>query len=194
MRKDESFKQAEEEHQAFVRAIGELTLAWSDLETVLYKLLKHYAGVSDAVGRAVFSGTRASGMISFIRAISDNTELDSARRIDLEEIFAQVGAINSMRDFLVHHVSGSEQEFEPENPSERVLTDALRVSRFKKARRIYVGSRTLFAMQIDCLECCWRLHAHWDSSNVPFRPGPGNNGVRSAWKFSTPQPAKKDGG
>ena len=46
----EVFKLAGEEHEAFLRAIGELTLAWSDLEVVLYKLLKHYAGVNDAVG------------------------------------------------------------------------------------------------------------------------------------------------
>ncbi len=62
MNRSEAFKSADEEHEAFLRAIGELTLAWSDLEVVLYKLLKHYSGVNDAVGRAIFSGTRASTM------------------------------------------------------------------------------------------------------------------------------------
>jgi hypothetical protein len=188
MSNTDTFKRAKEEHSEFVRGIGELMLAWSDLETVLYKVLKHYAGVTDAVGRAVFSGSRASAMIKFILAIAENTAMEQGRRADLEEIFAQVSAVNSMRDFVVHHVDGSEQEFEEEKPSERVLADELRVSRLKNARRISIGSRTLFAMRADCLECCFRLHAHFDQSNVPFRPGPGAGGVRSPWQYKAPQP------
>ena len=189
MDRDELFRRAREEHDAFVSAIGQLTLAWSDLETVLYKLLKHYAGVTEAVGRAIFSGTRASGMVKFIRAIADNTEMDQARRADLEEIFGQAIALNSMRDFVVH-LDGSEQEFEEDNPRERVLTDSLRVSRTRNAKRVYVGSAMLLGMRDDCLECCWRLHAHLAPKSAPFQPGPGANGIRSPWKFKPPQPIK----
>ena len=185
------FEQARKEHKAFATAIGELTLAWSDLETVLYKLLKHYAGVNDAVGRALFSGTRARTAMNFIKAIADNTSMEPTRRADLDEIFEQVVAINSMRDFVVHHVNGSEQEFEDDNPQERVVTDSLRVSRLQKAKHLYLGSSTLIAMRNDCLECCWRLHAHWSPSNSPFQPGPGTNGVRSPWQFTPPQQKKR---
>ena len=191
MDRKEISKQANQEHVAFVAAIGQLTLAWSDLETVLFKLLKHYACVNDAVGRALFSGTRARASIAFIRAIADNTNMEPARRADLEEIFEQVGAINQTRDFVVHHVNGSEQEFEEDNPRERVDTDLLRVSRERNAKRVYVGSSTLLAMRNDCLECCWRLQAHWDPSNDPFKPGHGTAGVRSPWRFRSPQPVKK---
>jgi hypothetical protein len=190
MNRNEVFVKAREEHDAFVSALGQLMLAWSDLETVLYKLLKHYAGVTEPVGRAIFSGTRAGAAIAFVRAIADNTGMEEARRADLEEIFSQASAINTMRDFLVHHVDGSEQEFEDDNPQERVLTDSLRVSRVQNARRVYVGSATLLAMREDCLECCWRLHAHLEPRNVPFRAGPGTNGVRSPWKFKPPQQPK----
>jgi hypothetical protein len=192
--RNELFKQAHEENQAFLVAIGQLTLAWSDLETVLYKTLKRYAGVTDDVGRALFSGTRARAAMAFIEAIAENTNMEPARRQDLQEIFVQVAAINQMRDFVVHHVDGSEQEFEEDNPRERVVSDALRVSRKKKAKRVYVGSATLLAMRTDCLECCWRLHAHLDRKNEPFTPGPGTGGKRSPWQFKAPQPAIRRGG
>ena len=187
MDREQRFSQARAEHEAFLRALGELTLAWSDLETVLYKLLKYYAGVSEPVGRAIFSGTRAKAAMTFMRAIADNTEMEAPRRADLEAIFAQVTAINTMRDFVVHHVDGSEQAFEDDNPAERVLTDELRASRKKNAKRLYLGSATLLAMRGDCQECCWRLHAHWAPENNPFQPGPGTNGVRSPWQFKPPQ-------
>lgn len=182
------FQKAAEEHQEFLRSIGQLTLAWSTLETVLYKLLKRYAGVTDGVGRALFSGTRASAALKVIDAIADNEAMEMARRSDLTEIFGQVKAINTMRDFVVHHVDGSEQEFEAENPSERVLSDSVRASRFAKVKSVYVGSATLEAMRVDCLECCWRLHAHLDRTNTPFKPGPGTNGIRNPWRFKPPQP------
>lgn len=188
MNRSEAFKSADEEHEAFLRAIGELTLAWSDLEVVLYKLLKHYSGVNDAVGRAIFSGTRASTMINFLRAIADNTNMEETRKSDLDDIFSHISAINSMRDFIVHHVDGSRQEFELENPRERVLTDSRRVSRTKNTKRIDVGSRSLIAMRDDIFECCWRLHSHWDHANEPFKPGAGARGFRNAWKFKPPQP------
>ena len=188
MNRPEAFKSADEEHEAFLRAIGELTLAWSDLEVVLYKLLKHYSGVNDAVGRAIFSGTRASTMINFLKAIADNTNMEETRKSDLDDIFSHISAINSMRDFVVHHVDGSRQEFELENPRERVLTDSRRVSRTKNTKRIDVGSSSLIAMRDDISECCWRLHSHWDHANEPFKPGAGARGFRSAWKFKPPQP------
>lgn len=185
------FQLAREEHEAFVAALGELTLAWSDLETVLYKLLRHYAGVSDNVGRALFSGTRARAAMAFITAIADNTNMEPARRSDLEEIFAQVSAINQTRDFLFHHVDGSEQQFEDGDPRKRLLTDALRVSRKRNAKVVYVGSDTLAAMCADCIECCWRLHPHWDTQNTPFRPGHGGTDQRLPWQFTPPQPVRR---
>ena len=154
MDREELLRQAGEEHAAFASAIGELTLAWADVETVLYKLLQHYAGVSADVGRALFSGTRARQAITFIRAIADNTAMAASQRADLEEIFSQIASINETRDFVVHHVSGSEHEFEDSNPQERLVTDWLRASRKRKAKRLYLGSATLSAMRDDCLECC----------------------------------------
>ena len=142
--------------------LGQLTLAWADLEAVLYKLLKHYAGVTDDVGRAVFSGTRARTAVGFVRAIADNTLIEAERKTDLEEIFTQVLAINSMRDFVVHNVDGSQQDFEPADPTRRYVTDELRVSRKAKIKTYLVGSATLAssasALHNSCTSpraCAW---------------------------------------
>ena len=52
------FAKAESEHQAFLSELGQLTLAWSDVETVLFKLLKHYAGVTWPIAQALYSGPK----------------------------------------------------------------------------------------------------------------------------------------
>lgn len=179
------FVQARVEHEAFLKQLGELTLAWSDVETVLFNLLRHYSGVTFPVAQAIFSGTRARTAINFVRAIAENIELEKERKADLEETFAQVLAINSLRDFVVHNVDGSEQEFEDWDPSKRYISDSLRVSRKSKTKTYLVGSATLAAMRDDCIECCWRLHPHWDSQNNPFVPGSGR-GARRDWQFKPP--------
>lgn len=187
---EDIFVTARAEHQAFLGQIGELTLAWSDVETVLFKLLKHYSGVSWPVAQAIFSGTRARTAINFIRAIAENTEMEPARLKDLDEVFTQVVAINALRDFVVHNVDGSEQEFEDWDPSKRYVTDDLRASRKSKSKTYLVGSATLAAMRHDCIECCWRLHPHWDPQNSPFQAGSGR-GERQAWKFKPPSPSQR---
>lgn len=187
---EEKFVLARAEHDAFLKQLGELTLAWSDVETVLFKLLKHYSGVSWPVAQALFSGTRARSAINFIRAIAENTKMDRNRIADLEDIFTQVLAINSLRDFVVHNVDDSEQEFDDSDPSKRYVSDALRTSRRSKAKTYLVGSSTLIAMCEDCIESCWRLHRHWDTQNEPFEAGSGRS-ARQAWKFKPPAPSQR---
>lgn len=190
MKSDDKFIKAEIEHQAFLVELGQLTLAWADVEAVLFKVLRHYSGVSWPVARALFSGTRARAAMNFIGAIAENTEMELDRRRDLEETFRQISAINSLRDFVVHNVSGSEQEFEDSDPSRRYVSDALRSSRKSKSKTYLVGSATIAVMREDCIECCWRLHPHLDVRNSPFRPGSGRD-ERHDWKFEPPNTAQR---
>ena len=55
----------------------------------VFKVLKNYSGVSWPVAQALFSGTRARRAINFIRAIAENTEMESDRKRDLDEKFTQ---------------------------------------------------------------------------------------------------------
>ncbi len=189
MESENSFDIARQEHEEFLQALGELTLAWSDLETVLVKVLANYAGVTAAVSRAIFSGTRARQAMKFVMAIADNTVSEQHRRDDIEEIFNHIATLNTSRDFVIHNVDGSMQTFRQQFPTSRLISNAERSSRAAKAKTIFIGSSDLLAMAADCIECCWRLHAHLVPISSPFQPAPGTGGVRSPWQYSPPQPA-----
>ena len=75
-----------EAQEKFEKALGRFIIAWTDAETELYQILLSYSNVSHAVGRALFSGTRARGMMDFIRSIAHNTAMDYDRKKDLEYV------------------------------------------------------------------------------------------------------------
>lgn len=179
-----------EEHGAFQSALGALTLNWADLEKVLRRTLRHYAGVSHEVARALFSGTRAKGAIAFINSIAHNLRIEDSRAQDLKDIFEVVASINNMRDFIVHHIDGSMIESNDDDPRSRKLSDEHAASRMGKVRTVWVSSELVHDMCADITECCWRLQAHWDPTNTPFQPGVGPTGARQPWRYKPPQPVR----
>lgn len=185
----EELQVIKEEHGAFQAAIGRLTLDWADLERVLRRVLRHYAGVSAEVGRALFSGTRAKGAIAFINSIAHNTNLAEDRLRDLREVFQVIGPINSMRDFIVHHVDGSMIESSDDDPRVRKVSSAESASRIGGGQTVWVGSALIYDICADITECCWRLQAHWEPTNTPFQQGVGPAGVPQPWRYKPPRPA-----
>lgn len=153
----------------FHRAYGRFMIVWSDAEEELYRVLKAYAKVSDAVARAVFSGARARNMISFIEAIAHNTEMAADRRVDLEHVFRQMMAINSMRDTLAHHATES-YGIDQEKPTDRLFTNSYRVSRYGKERVDRISVETLNAMTEDLYGIANHLNMHWGPRTGAFRP------------------------
>lgn len=178
----------QEEHGKFQSAIGSLTLHWADLERVLRRTLRHYAGVSPEVGRALFSGTRAKGAIDFINSIAHNTNMPADRLNDLTDIFQTIGPINLMRDFIVHYVDGSMIESNSDDPRVRKVSNSDVSSRIGKGKTLWIGSALIQDMCADIAECCWRLQAHWEPTNTPFQRGVGPTGLPQPWRFQTPQP------
>ncbi len=181
----------QEEHVDFQSALGALTLHWADMERVLRTTLRVYAGVSREVGRSLFSGTRARAAMAQINSIAHNTELQADRVDDLKEIFATVGAINTMRDFIVHHVDGSMIESNDEDPTQRKVTDEQWASWAAKAKTYWVSSSMVRDMCADLTECCWRLQAHWEPIDSPFKRGAGPTGAPVPWRYRPPQPASQ---
>lgn len=185
----EALAVVDQEHVDFQRAIGGLILAFANLESVLYSVLRHYAGVSHDVGRAIFSGSRrAKTMIDFIRSIAHNTQLEDSRRSDLEEVFLRINPISEMRDTIIHHVDGSEHHFDEDDLKNRYLTKHF-VSRRGNELVFKLGSATIDAMSSDLIICCWRLAAHTDNTNKdPFKPGFGFHGAQEPWLYTPLQP------
>lgn len=185
---EEEVRLVQEEHGKFQSAIGSLTLDWADLERVLRRTLRYYAGVSPGVGRALFSGTRAKGVIDFINSIAHNTNMPEDRLSDLKDIFQAIGPINTMRDFIVHHVDGSTIESNSDDPRVRKVSSADASSRIGNGKTLWIGSALIQDMCADITECCWRLQAHWEPTNTPFQRGVGPTGLPQPWRFKTPQP------
>lgn len=185
----DEFRIIQEEHENFKKSLGDLTLNWADLESAIRSVLRHYAGVSTPVARALFSGTRARVAMDMIESIANNTNLDAERANDLNEVFSVVRSLNTMRDFLVHHVDGSMIESSDDNPRLRKLSNFDSVSRPTKGKTFWISSSVVHDMCHDMTECCWRLLAHRDSTE-PFQRGLGPSGAPAPWRYKPPQPVR----
>lgn len=186
----DALRVVEKEHGEFKVALGDLTLHWSDAERVLRRTLVIYAGVTHEVGRALFSGTRARAAMAQISSIMHNTDVTPDRASDLKQIFEVMSAINTMRDFIVHHVDGSMIESHDADPTQRKLSDEHWSSRIGKGKTYWISSALVWDMCADLTECCWRLQAHFEPPSKPFQPGVGPTGARQPWRYKPPQPAK----
>ncbi len=153
-----------EEDKAFYAALGQFMLGWADVERQLGEVLRRYANVSEPVARAIFSGTRARTMMSFITAVTDNTRASKARRDDLSFLFPKIGALNTQRDRLAHHGSFASPSIAP-NSLKRRITNEKRSSRMTNEFVQYVGSDEMHQLANECLRVCDALRCH-------IAPGP----------------------
>lgn len=188
---DDYYRIVKSEHQEFLRALGHLTLDWADLESAVRAVLKHYAGVSAPVARALFSGTRAKTAMNLIGSIAHNINLDPARLSDLEEVFPVISSINTMRDFMVHHVDGSMIEYDDRDPRFRKLSSVDTSSRQGKGKAYWISSSMVYDMCHDITQCCWRLLAHINKDES-FQPYLDPSGAPIPWRYKPPQPVRED--
>ncbi|QIL73279.1 hypothetical protein G7048_24780 [Diaphorobacter sp. HDW4B] len=189
---DDVYKVIKDEHEEFQRALGKLTLGWADMEKVIRITLRHYAGVTPEVARALFSGTRAKTAMDMIESIAHNTDMEKARIDDLREVFPVISSINTMRDFLVHYVDGSLIESDDNDPRLRKLSNRGASSRVGKGKTYWISSALIYDMCHDLTECCWRLLAHREATNNTFQRGYGASGAPAPWRYKHPQPAPAD--
>ena len=149
-----------EESEKFQRSLGELFLTWADTEMWIYRILLHYAGISEAVGRALFSGTRAKPLMDMVRNVAINTNIDKSRRDNLDFVFSQIAGIGTMRDMLAHYGSTSYTWADTFTPQERWLTNAFRVNKYEKTKMYIIGSAHLVAMLGDLRKAMVYLERH----------------------------------
>lgn len=181
------------EDEPIALALGQFVIAWADAEKELYRALVAYSGVNDAVARAIFSGTRASTMIAFIRSIAHNTEMATDRLSDLEYVFAQMGAILSMRDHVIHYISDSFAF--AEDPKERQVSNVDRTSRYGKHFTAAIGADTLGAMTWDLYGIANHLNMHHGIREGPFRPWREDyeDSEPTPWRYKSLQPVDNPG-
>ena len=175
-----------DEADRFEKALGTLMLAWADAEQELYRVLVHYAGVSDAVGRAIFSGTRARTMMDYVNNIAHNVELAEDRKENLAALFSHLTTINSMRDKVVHHSSGNSIGYN--DPETRALSNYRRVNRYDTHFVYGIGSKHLVQMTQDLYLIGHHLQMHWSSPADKFHAWTEEPADGSAWLYK-PLPA-----
>ena len=175
-----------EEADRFEHALGTLMLAWADAEQELYRVLVHYAGVTDAVGRAIFSGTRARTMMDFVNNIAHNVALSADRKANLAALFSHMTAINSMRDKVVHYSSGNSIEYN--NPETRALSNYRRGNRYEAHFVYEIGTKHLLQMCEDLNLIGHHLQMHWSSPPDAFHVWSEEPANESAWQYK-PLPA-----
>ena len=173
---------------AFALAVGRLSLAWTDAETDTYRVLVRYAGVSDAVGRALFHGTRSRQIVSMIEAILRNTNASKVRHENISRVFAQLELINRMRDRIVHHAGDQVAYFALDGT--RVLTNDARASH-ADTRFVYEVPTTLIDNMTDDLHLiCNHLNMHWSQQGEDFKPWSEEPADASAWRYKPPAQEK----
>ena len=166
------------EDKEFYAALGQFMLGWADVEQVLGEVLRKYARVSEPVARAIFSGTRARTMMSFVTAIAENTRVSPARKEDMTFLFSKIAALNTQRDRLAHYGSFASPSIETISLKRRVSNEQ-RSNRTSKSFVQFVGSEELHHASNECLRICEALRKHTASGSFrryywPDRPRTGN--------------------
>lgn len=166
--------------------LGRMMIAWADAESELYRVLVAYSGVSTAVGRALFSGTRASAMMDLLKNIAVNTAMEGDRKSDLLSTFEQLKSINTMRDHLAHHTTDS---YSYTHEWKRVVAN-MRSKQIGVNKGYEIDAAVLEAMTIDLYEIVNRLNMHHGPRTGPFTPWlmQPDTGVQAPWLYKPPSP------
>lgn len=177
-----------QDEETFELALGRFMIAWADAEAEVYRVLVAYSGVTNAVARAIFSGLHAKTMTDFIQHIAHNTNMAEDRRQDLEYVFPQLAAINTMRDHLAHHTTGS---YNSKDAKTRVVAN-MRSNRFGKNKGYEISADTINAMTWDLYGIANHLNMHHGRRTGPFTPWreASDDDAPTPWTYKSPQPIK----
>lgn len=171
-------------------AIGWLMLCWAQAEMSLYRVLLHYGGLSDAVGRAILSGSRAAEMMKYVNAIADNVGLPENRKTDLAQLFGQLAAINTMRNHIAHYgMTGFAFNTTKESVYAQNISNYQRASREENAVYHRVDKTTIASMSSDLEVIDRDLLGHLQGAGQDdFHPPPPRT-----WLYKSPQPTSAGG-
>ena len=123
-------------------ALGRFVHEFSRVERLLQMLLKQIAGVSDEVGRAIFSDTRAHAGKDAVRRILEARGVHAALQ-RLRPALDHLGNINGIRNNVVHW--GAVHD----GSDDLLVSNAHLAPTENRAREFRISPRDLTAMSID---------------------------------------------
>lgn len=176
----------EEPYRDYWAALGRFIHEFSAVENTLRALVLYHAGVEDKIGRAVFHGLRVDNAKDTVNRILE-AKGDHAAKARLEDPFAQLGVIASMRNNIVHWGAELADEAGLRVSNRRLAITPDRV------RSYTVSAEHLGQMQQDLL----RIHTLF-MMEIYGHPDPAiyesnfAETVRAqTWLYKQPQPAPR---
>lgn len=179
-----------EPYREYWAELGQFIHYFSDIERGMQSLLRTIAGVSDPIGAALFSGIKVDGAMGLINRACEATERGELQS-RLKPIFDQLGAINGVRNNVVHW--GAQ-----EDNGELIVTNAYLAATPDRVRTFPISSRDLQLMIIDLIKI--RMHLALEEADErretisnELRQRLFNRVLASAWRYKPPQqsPPKK---
>ena len=179
--------------EKFYAALGRFVIAFSSAEHGVNSTLAIFSKTYGPVGRAIFSGTRAKGAIDFVRRIHEAQGIEM--HPGLAAIFAQMNAINTMRDKLLH-------QGVKDDDLGGFITSNINYAHTEKALQAFpVSIEILERMTVDLRIIDGFLSFHYvpeDLKGRPLTPSlqdimqamvAGRDGPLPSWRYKSPQPA-----
>jgi len=172
-------------------ALGRFVDTFASAEDSLFVALCVTAKLDVKTGAAVLSGAAVDGSISFIRRLHEMRDEPVPPR--LGEVLAQLAAINTTRNAILHHGART-----AEDGTLRV-TDSLRVHTDKKARSIPISPEVLAKMTEDLVTIIAALAVFTAQTSSPEMyansAGPNRDSLDQyasrAWLYTPAQPSTK---
>jgi len=167
----------DETNAQYWQALGKFIEDFAGAEYAMSEVLRKYAGVSQHVGKAIFSGTKSDAAIKLIERIWAVHDPGETVKAELRSAFAQFRAINNVRNIAIHYGSHKRPE---KGRFVSTLRNALTPDRVNEAR---VSSAILGQMSDDLFKIsvhCWRRAFR-------LKPNRQDSGIlRRAWRYKPP--------
>ena len=165
------------------RELGRFIDMFAKVEMELQLALWHYAKTTKEVSRAIFSGTRIDGSIKFIRRILAAQKSSDSSRTDLEFIFAQITAINDVRNDIIHHGAHSI------SGGYAIITNSFIALTKEHIKTHRIAPGILSNMTFDLIKILVHLRVRHSGRKVPptiekhVQPW-----LHASWQYKPPQP------
>lgn len=178
------------------QALGHFVENFAKVEAALQMTLWHYAKTPPDIARAVFSGTRADGAMSFIRRVLSVSPIEPEKKAEVEGLFIQLKAINDVRNSILHYGTYAVEE------ETGVTTNALVALTRAHERAFPISTGIIKAMTDDLSTILVRLRmGHMGLPPLPIEEHPKlAKRLAVPWQYKPPsspdpksqKPGKRD--
>jgi len=178
---------------AYYYALGSFVSEFSKVETTLHSSLTIFAGVKHAVAQAIFGGLKVEGRLQTIKRISDAKNWEPRKKERLDEIVSRLGPINKLRNDILHY--GASLDLNAEDSW--LVTNKEHVHIAEKIRETSVTPKLLEDASADLRKIFFLIIAlSFDDISAERAPSietEFEEFLKPAWRYKSPQPARKVG-